>query len=202
MLETLKQCFVLVLSNLISSIIQLWWYFSDKNVSLQTPPSLSWFQMQHFFISLQTGRNTLSMSLSLFIVRGLMIPPSCEGSGMQRNFIHYVILRGHQQGPSVRLIRFMQQTVENTGVRPKEERGATVSTSPSQVGLLFSSNYFILCLFWMCNYLSFLTHSGTQLNSVFSDQPNSKLISLCNQISLFKVTIYFFQSGKIRQMTC
>ena len=132
MLETLfcfKSCFFY------HTVVMI--LFPILNVPLRTSPSLAWFQMQHFSISLQTASNTLSTSLSLFIVRGLMIPPSCEGSGMQRNLIHYVPLRGHQQGPSVLLIRSMQLTVENTGVRLKEDRGATVSTSPSLVGLLF-----------------------------------------------------------------
>lgn len=61
--------------------------------------------------------------------------PSSEGSGILWTLFQHV-MRGRQDYLAL-FKEPIQQTTENTGVRLKEEREATVSTSPSLVCLSF-----------------------------------------------------------------
>ena len=132
--------------------------------------------MQFFFVSLQTDSSTSNTNLSLFIVRGLMVRLNWEGTRVLRNLIQNVTWRGRPQGLPARLIEFIQRTVENTGVRLREERGATLSTSPSLV----------------CFCISKVTTSCLRFKSVIIwGQLCALWNSECQQQSiLFKVYVY------------
>lgn len=77
------------------------------------------------------------MSPSPFTVKLSMARLSSEGSGMPMDFFQHVVLRRHRKACPAPLIQPIQETVEYTGVRLKEDREATVSTSLSLACLSF-----------------------------------------------------------------
>ena len=137
------------------------------------------FQMQFFFVSLQTDCSTLNVTQFLFTVMGLFTWLSWEQSGILWNLNWNVVLRRRQQGPSAASIVSILKTVENTGVRLMEEREATASASLSLVQYVHCVSKTTIYPFWT-NYL-FFTQCDIVIHSIMC-----KIV--CSQINMFKMT--------------